>query len=158
MLSIIKALFGIAKDTSAVIGNMKQEKMKTQGRVNRILNEIEFNMRLILEHYMEKGVDSKIVIEKLKIKHLAKAIDDGFQFENIKKGKIDVKMIGAVGFFKHYVGYDCETLLKRIRFHVEQIKLLPELYKKTGKIDVKTRLENLGKRYLLFTRFLQSKE
>jgi hypothetical protein len=158
MLSTIKALFGIAKDSSAIIGNMKEEKMKTKGRVNRILNEIEFNMKLVLEHYMKKGVDSKIVIEKLRIKHLAKAIDDGFEFENIKRGRIDVNMIGDVGFFKHYVGYDCETLLKRIRFHIEQIKLLPQLYEKTNKIDIKARLENLGKRYILFTKFLQSKQ
>jgi len=137
---------------------MKEEKMKTKGRINRILNEIEFNMKLVLEHYMKKEVDSKVVIEKLRIKHLAKAIDDGFEFENIKRGRIDVNMIGDVGFFKHYVGYDCETLLKRIRFHIEQIKLLPELYEKTNKIDIKTRLENLGKRYILFTKFLQSKQ
>jgi hypothetical protein len=156
MLGIIKSLFGFVKETTSLIAYVKEKRVKTRGIKNRILNEIEFNMKLILEHYIKKGVDSEKIIGKLKIENLAKAIDEGVDFENIKKGKIDEKMIGDVGFFKHYVGYDCETLLKRIRFHIEQIKLLPELYEKTNKIDVKARLENLGKRYLLFTKFLQS--
>ncbi|ODS36449.1 MAG: hypothetical protein A7316_10035 [Candidatus Altiarchaeales archaeon WOR_SM1_86-2] len=159
-LSIIKDLFGPAKDIRDIINDINKERILARGIKNRVLNEIEFNTELILVHYLKKGADVEKIIEKLKIENLSKAIDDGFDFKKIKRGKIDKNMIVGIGFFKDYVGYDCEAILKKIRFHIEQIKLLPELYdlKKTDKIDVKRRLENLGKRYILFTKFLKSKQ
>ena len=68
-------------------------------------------------------------------------------------------MVKDVKFLKHYVGMDCESLLKKVRSHIEQIKLLPELYNlsKTDKVNVHIRLLNLGKRYILFSKFLKAK-
>jgi hypothetical protein len=85
-------------------------------------------------------------------------MDDGFDFSKMKKGVISPELIGENQFLKKYVGYNCEALLRKIRHHIEQIKLLPELYdlKKENKINLKSRLENLGKRYILFSKFLKS--
>lgn len=159
MVEIIKDLFGIAKDSRGIVKDVQDEKSKARGIKNRILTEVEFNMDLILEHYLEKNVAEEKIIEKLKTEQLAKAIDDGFDFKKMKKGNVTATLIGENQFLKKYIGYDCEALLRKIRHHIEQIKLLPELYdlKEDKKINLKTRLENLGKRYILFTKFLKSK-
>jgi hypothetical protein len=126
---------------------------------NKILSEVEFNMDLILDHYLDKNAPEEKVIEKLRLEQVAKAMDEGFDFKKLRKGTITTEMIGDNPFLKKYVGYDCESLLRKIRHHIEQIKLLPELYnlKEDNKINVKTRLENLGKRYLLFIKFITTK-
>lgn len=159
MIEFIKDLFGIAKDSRGIVKDVQDEKSRARGVKNKILSEVEFNMDLILDHYLDKNVPEEKVIEKLRTEQLIKAMDDGFDFKKIKKGLITEAMIGDNPFFKKYVGYDCEAILRKIRHHIEQIKLLPELYnlKEDKTINVKTRLENLGKRYILFTKFLTSK-
>lgn len=158
MIEFIKDLFGFAKDSRGLVKDVQDEKSKARGVKNRILTEIEFNIDLIFDHYLEKEVPVEKVIEKLKVEQLAKAIDEGFDFKKMKKGKIDLEMTGDNHFLKKYIGYDCEAFLRKIRHHIEQIKLLPELYNLTDekKVNAKQRLENLGKRYILFTRYLKT--
>lgn len=158
MIDFIKDIFGFAKDSRGLVKDVQDEKSKARGIKNRILGEVEFNMDLIFDHYLDKNVPVEKVIEKLKVEQLAKAIDDGFDFKKMKKGKIDLEMTGDNPFLKKYTGYDCEALLRKIRHHIEQVKLLPELYNlhDEKKVNAGQRLENLGKRYILFTRFLKS--
>jgi hypothetical protein len=157
MIEFIKELFGFAQSTRGLVKEVHDEKSKARGTKNRVLTEIEFNMDLIFDHYLEKEVSVDKVIEKLKIEQLAKAIDEGFDFNKMKKGRIDIEITGDNPFLKKYIGYDCEALLRKIRHHIEQAKLLPELYNLSEEksVNVKQRLENLGKRYILFTRFLK---
>ena len=159
IISIIKEIFGVASNTKTVIESVEDRKKKRRGVVNKILAETEFNMKLILDHCLKKGVDEKIIIEKLRNVQLSKALDDGFDFSTIKKGKVTAAMVKDVKFLKHYIGMDCEELLKKIRGHIEQVKLLPELYdlSKTDKVNARIRLLNLGKRYILFSKFLKAK-
>ena len=158
MLELITDLFGIAKNSRGIVKDLQNLKSKARGIKNLILSEAEFNMDLILDHYFDKNVPEEIIIEKLRKEQLSKALEEGFDFTKVKKGKITAKSTGDNPFLKKYIGYDCEALLRKIHHHIEQIKLLPELYnlKEDNKINVKTRLENLGKRYILFTKFLQS--
>ncbi len=67
-------------------------------------------------------------------------------------------MVEDTPSLKSRIGLHCDGLLKRILIRIEQIKLLPERYdiEKTERIDVRRRLENLGRRYILFARFLKS--
>jgi hypothetical protein len=157
MIEFIKELFGFAQSTRGLVKEVHDEKSKARGTKNRVLTEIEFNMDLIFDHYLEKEVSVDKVIEKLKIEQLAKAIDEGFDFNKMKKGRIDIEITGDNPFLKKYIGYDCEALLRKIRHHIEQAKLLPELYNlsEEKKVNVKQRIENLGKRYILFTKFLK---
>jgi hypothetical protein len=159
MLEFVTNLFGIAKDTRGVVKEVQDQKSKARGVKNKILAEVEFNMDLILDHYLDKNAPEEKVIEKLRLEQLTKAMEEGFDFGKVKKGKITRELTGDNPFLNKYIGYDCEALLRKIRHHIEQIKLLPELYdlKADKKINVKSRLENLGKRYLLFVRFLTAK-
>ena len=156
MSSIIQDLFGAAKDTKSILGVIGEEKRKTRGTRNAILSEVEFNMTLIFDHLLAHNADPEKIIRMLKIEHLANAIDTGFDFTKIKRGRIGVRVVAGVGFLKHFVGSDCEELLKNIRFHIEQLKILPDLYrlKKNRRIRIKRRIKNLGTRYMLFTKFL----
>lgn len=155
---MIKDLFGIAKDTKSLLKDIGAARQKTKGTVNKILAETEFNMDLILTHYHRNNIPAEKIISRLRIEHLAKALDEGFDFTKIRKGKITPEMIKQAGALKTYAGHDCEMLLKKIRKHIEAIQLLPELYdlETETQVNIKTRLENLGKRYLLFVKFLES--
>jgi hypothetical protein len=54
MLDFVKDLFGIAKDTRSVVQDVQDHKSKARGVKNKILAEVEFNMDLILDHYLDK--------------------------------------------------------------------------------------------------------
>jgi len=157
MLNIIKDLFGMGKDSESIIRVLIEARKKTKGVKYQVLSEVQFNTSLILDHYLTRKADAGKVIGHLKTEHLSKAFDEGFDFRRIKKGRVTEKMIVNTPFLKSYTGLDCEGILKRILFHIEQIKLLPELYdiEKTDRVDIRRRMENLGKRYVLFARFLK---
>jgi len=158
MLNIIKDLFGIGKDSESIIRVLVAARKKTKGVKYQVLSEVQFNTSLILDHYLARKADAGKVIGHLKTGHLSRAFDEGFDFRRIKKGRVTEKMVVNTPFLKSYTGLDCEGLLRRILFHIEQLKLLPELYdiEKTDRVDIRRRLENLGRRYILFARFLKS--
>jgi hypothetical protein len=157
-MGLIGDIFGIGKDSGSLLRDLAEIRKKTRGNRNRLLSEIEFNAALILDHYLRRGVDETKVIEKLKLENLARLLDEGFDFEKIRKGRIDGNMLKDLSVLRHYAGLDLEGLLKKIRFHIEQMKLLPELYdiRTTDKVNVRLRLENLGRRYVLLVRFLKT--
>ncbi len=158
MLNIIKDLFGIGKDSESIIRVLIEARKKTKGVKYQILSEAQFNTSLILDHYLARKADAKKIVGLLRTERLSRAFDEGFDFRRIKKGTVTEKMIIKTPFLKSYTDLDCEGILKRILFHIEQLKLLPELYdiEKTDRVDIRRRLENLGKRYVLFARFLRS--
>jgi len=157
-MGLIRDIFGIGKDSGSLLRDLAQIRRKTRGDRNRLLSEIEFNAALVLDHYLQKGADEKKVIEKLKLESLAKLIDEGFDFDKIRRGRVDGQMVKDLAVLRQYAGLDLEGLLNKIRFHVEQLKLLPELYdiRTTDKVNVRLRLENLGRRYILLVRFLKT--
>jgi hypothetical protein len=157
-MGLIRDIFGIGKDSGSLLRDLADIRKKTRGDRNRLLSEIEFNAALVLDHYLQRGADEKIIIEKLKLESLARLIDEGYEFSTVRKGAVEEAMVKDVPVLRHYAGLDLEGFLKRIRFHIEQMKLLPDLYdiKKTDKVNVRLRLENLGRRYVLLVRFLKT--
>ncbi len=157
-MGLIRDIFGIGKDSGSLLRDLADIRKKTRGDRNRLLSEIEFNAALVLEHYLQKGADEKKIIEKLKLENLARLIDEGFDFSTVRKGSVEDSMVKDVPALRHYAGLDLERFLKRIRFHIEQLKLLPDLYdiRKTDKVNVRLRLENLSRRYVLLIQFLKN--
>ncbi len=157
-MGLLRDILGIGKDSGSLLRDLADIRKKTRGDRNRLLSEIEFNAALVLDHYLQKGADEKKVIEKLKLEHLERTIDEGFDFSEIRKGTVGETMVKDAPVIRHYAGLDLERFLKRIRFHIVQLKLLPDLYdiKQTDKVNVRQRLENLGRRYVLLIRFLKS--
>ena len=59
MLEFIKDLFGFAKDSQGLVKVVQDEKSKARGTKNRILTEIEFNIDLIFDHYLEREIPAE---------------------------------------------------------------------------------------------------
>ncbi|MBK7551723.1 MAG: hypothetical protein IPI61_08710 [Syntrophaceae bacterium] len=157
-MGLLRDILGIGKDGGSLLRDLAAIRKKTRGDRNRLLSEIEFNAALVLDHYLQKGADEKKVIEKLRLETLARLIDEGFDFSAIRKGVVEETMVKDIPVLRRYAGLDLERLLKRIRFHIEQLKLLPDLYdiRTTDRVNARLRLENLGRRYVLLIRFLKA--
>ncbi len=157
-MGLLRDIFGIGKDSGSLLRDLAAIRKKTRGERNRLLSEIEFNAALVLDHYLQKGADEKKIIEKLKIENLARLIDEGFDFSAVRKGAVEESMVRDMPVLRQYAGLDLERFLKRIRFHIEQLKLLPDLYdiRKADRVNVRQRLDNLGRRYVLLIRFLKT--
>jgi len=157
-MGLLRDIFGIGRDTGGLLRDLADIRKKTRGERNRLLSEIEFNAALVLDHYLQKGADEKKVIAKLKLENLSRLLDEGFDFSTIRKGSVEDAMVRDVPVLRHYKGLDLERFLKRIRFQIEQLKLLPDLYdiRQTDRVNVRLRLENLGRRYILLIRFLKT--
>lgn len=157
-MGLIRDIFGIGKDGGSLLRDLAEIRKKTRGDRNRLLSEIEFNAALVLEHGLKREADAAKVIARLRVENLARLIDEGFDFSTIRKGTVDASLVKDAPMLRHYAGLDLESFLKRIRFQIEQLKLLPDLYdiRKTDKVNVRLRLENLGRRYVLLIRFLKT--
>jgi len=157
-MGLLRDIFGIGKDSGSLLRDLAAIRKKTRGERNRLLSEIEFNAALVLDHYLQKGADEQKVIERLKTDSLVRLIDEGFDFSAIQKGTVEESQVKDMPVLRHYAGLDLERFLKRIRFHIEQLKLLPDLYdiRKADKVNVRQRLDNLGRRYVLLIRFLKT--
>ena len=158
IITVINALFRTGESISTIIGIIEKNRQQAEATKDQILYETWINMSLIFDDYLKEGAITKKIVNKLKIEDLASAIREGYNFRNIKKSRITKTMTGGVKFFEPYVRYDCKDLLMNIRFHIDKLKLLYSVQKPKNikKIDVRKRLINLGKRYLLFTKLLAS--
>jgi hypothetical protein len=158
IITVINALFRTGESISNIIGIIEENRQQAEATKDQILYETWINMSLIFDDYLKEGAITKKIVNKLKIEDLASAIREGYNFKNIKKNRITKTMTGGVKFFEPYVRYDCKDLLMNIRFHIDKLKLLYSVQKPKNikKIDVRKRLINLGKRYLLFTKLLAS--
>ena len=157
-MGLLRDILGIGRDSGGLLRDLAAIRKKTRGERNRLLSEIEFNAALVLDHYLQKGADEKKVIERLKIDSLVRLIEEGFDFSAIRKGAVEESLVRDMPVLRHYAGLDLERFLKRIRFHIEQLKLLPDLYdiQKADRVNVRQRLDNLGRRYVLLIRFLKT--
>ncbi|MCS6916139.1 MAG: hypothetical protein RMK52_09450 [Chitinophagales bacterium] len=159
MASVFKDILELTRDWRRMLQQAQTDRNKKRGVRNVLLTETEFNTDLILEHYLGQGVAAEKIIEKLRMEHLGKALESGFDFSELKKGRISERHCGDHPMLKKYIGYDAEALMRKIYHHLGQLKLLPELYdlKDEKKVNVRLRLENLGRRYLLLLRFLSDR-
>ncbi|MEZ5045031.1 MAG: hypothetical protein R2828_34360 [Saprospiraceae bacterium] len=126
---------------------------------NLLYNEISFNIDLIFKHYLTRRIPEEIVIDKLKIEEIKKSFEAGFNFNLLKEGTITESIYQEIKSYKHYIGYNCEELITKILNVSIQLKLIPELYDDihvNSKINIKKRIENLGTRYLILIRFINS--
>lgn len=156
--STLSTLFGWASDLSGLRKDYRSLVKGTKGHKRMVLIELQQNMDLMLDHYQKKGGQLKKIIPILKTEALKEAMEQGFDFSKIKRGKIKQVHLPKSSYYKKYLGSDLENLFERSLNTIEglrvMLKLDPQL--ENPKYRPSVRIRNLIKLQLLIIRFIKA--
>jgi hypothetical protein len=141
-MSVLNEIFGSGFD----IYKFLTQKSKANNISKRLLfRELKNNIER-LEHRNKKGVDRKILIEKLENESVLKAIQDGYDFNKLApKCAVDDSLIDAFRKAKRYKGWNAEQVVLSIDEKTTSLKDLVAMfpYFKESNLNLTARLNNL---------------
>ena len=143
-----------------IFSKFTDKKRKAKGMKYKILDEIQSNVRILRNHYIEKGFPVEKVIQALEVASLNSAFVNGYNFNEITKKKISGKYIEQSRFLERYIEMSLEEYFKTIKNNIVDLKLSLtnyDDYVKRGKVRFGVRLKNLVKKYQLLHNLLNDK-
>jgi hypothetical protein len=157
-LTILQSGFGSIKDIVESLTKLKNLKSEKSGIKNMLLVELELNISLMLNDYLENNLDEKTTVEQLKVTAIQHAFDKDFEFSKIKKGKIKPNSLPKDEYYLKFSQDDAEKLFRKIHIKINELKRSVELYDTFSekKMRLNVRLKNLLKLLLVTAKFVSS--
>lgn len=152
IITTATSIAGILASLKELLSSFTGKKQKAKGLKYKILTEIQFNIKLLTEHYVKNGLPVDKIIKQLQTNSLKEAFESGYNFKEITTKKISPKHINESKFLERYSGMSVEKYLDTIKSNIEQLKLCLDNYdfsKKDNPIRFNVRLKNLVKKYQL---------
>ena len=137
------------------------QKSRTSNITKRlILREIRDNLKL-LSHTSKDGVNHLGIIKELSNQAFTRAFEEGFNFKNLKKGKLPTSVVTNLNQKRaeKYIGWDTEQLIMSIEGKINELKKLPRIYKhiNTAPLNLNLRLSNLFLQLRLLALFIKGR-
>ena len=147
-LSGLSSAASVAKTIQSLIKN-------TRGVKRSLLLELQKNLNLL---YLFLGDESKVstIVNKLDVRVYEAAVKTNFDFNDIKKGKLNPRVTGNLKQLQPYVGWTTEQLFENIYLKIHQLKSINEIDPANSKFRVGVRLKNLHKMMLLLIKHVKS--
>jgi hypothetical protein len=127
----------------------------TRGTERSILLELRKNMDL-LYLFLDDESKYKTVINKLDTRVYAAASERGFDFNVIKKGKVNARLLNDIKQLKPYAGWTTEELFDNIYLRINQLKNIVEIAPDDKNFRLSVRLKNLHKMMVLLVKHVRS--
>lgn len=127
----------------------------TRGTKRAILLELRKNMDL-LYLFLDDETKYRTIIRKLDMDVYARASADGFDFNSIKKTKVNSKVTNGVRQLKPYIGGTTEDLFDNIYLRIHQLKNIIDVDPENKKFRLNVRLKNLHKMMVLLIKHVKS--
>lgn len=123
---IVKEIPSLLKDLGKLIKNNRRTK-------DLLLRELKLNIKSFETAFKSKANYDKLA-ELLSNDKIKEARNESFNFNNIKKGKIELKHVRDERN-KRYIGKTCEWLFKNIDEKIEELKRLKKYHSTLENID-----------------------
>lgn len=125
-----------------------------------LLREIRDNLKL-LSHASRDGVNHLGIINELSNYASTRAFEGGFKFKNLRKGTLTTSVVAKLTQKRgeKYIGWDTEQLVMSIEGKINELKKLPNIYKKidTAPLNLNLRLSNLFFQLRLLALFIKER-
>lgn len=154
MGSIANFFSGLSSAASAakIIQSLLKD---TRGTQRSILLELRKNMDL-LYLFLDDESKYRTVINKLDMRVYTAASESGFDFNSIKKGKVNARLLNNVKQLKPYTGWTTEALFDNIYLRIHQLKNIIEIAPDSKNFRLNVRLKNLHKMMVLLIKHVKS--
>lgn len=141
-MSIVNEVFGSGLELYSFL--TKKSKVKNVLK-SLLIRELRNNLKR-LEHRNNKGVNRRVIIDKLQNVVIIKAIEEGFDFNNLaKKQMVDNAIVKHFKSAGRYVGWDAEKVMYSIDEKIVSLKETIEFYDDldNAPINITSRMNNL---------------
>lgn len=157
-IDIIVKIFGSINSLLDSVSKAKDLKVGKAGHKNLVLAELELNISLLVHDYLENGTSEQKIIHNLDCSHIEKAMQDNFDFSEVKKGKLKKSLLHDEQIQK-YEGYTTEQLFRKIYVKINELKRVETLYpiQNSSKLRMGVRLKNLLKLLMVTASFVTQK-
>lgn len=165
-IDVIVKIFGSVNALLDAVTKSKDLRQGKSGLKNLVLAELELNISLLVDEYLTHNVSEEEIIRGLGHQHIAKAMEDNFDFAEIRRGK--VKPLVSAGadtkagadYLTKLEGLTAEQLFRKIYVKISELKRVETLYKNedTSKLRLGVRLKNLLKLLMVTAKFIGEKK
>lgn len=151
----LSAFFSGLSSAASVAKTIQSLIKNTRGVKRSLLLELQKNLNLL---YLFLGDESKVstIVNKLDVCVYEAAVKTNFDFNDIKKGKLNPRVTGNLKQLQPYVGWTTEQLFENIYLKIHQLKSINEIDPANSKFRVGVRLKNLHKMMLLLIKHVKS--
>jgi hypothetical protein len=116
--SIAGALGALVK----VLADLKPLLKRSRGTKRSLLLELQMNLRTI-QVFLEGEVRAEDAVRKLETRVLKKALESGFDFASLKKGKVTPASLAGNRRAYHLAGWTTEQVLRHLYFKVHELEV-----------------------------------
>lgn len=143
---------------TAVLPELTKKSRSTNIHKRLIIRELRNNL-MVFRVAAKSHLSSDEIVLRLENNAIKNALNDNFNFNKLKRGKIPAKIIYNDRNNK-YMNWDCELLVDKIDEKIEELKLMLEINKSLENLDkgnVSLMLSNLFYRMKLLADFIRLK-
>lgn len=115
-----------------------------RGLKRTVAIELKENIELI-RLFVENGVEPQELIPKINEKAFRHALAEGFNFNSLKRSKIDPKSTKNIAQLKKYHGWDTQRVFENVYQKVATIKNVAAIKNSEKPVRIDIRLNNLFK-------------
>jgi hypothetical protein len=141
--------------TASVINALNTLIKGTKGTRRALLLELQSNIRLIML-YADGGAPIDKVIKKLDVSQCKAALESNFNFNSLKRGRVQRAVTQGTPQYKAYAGWTTERLFSNIYLKVRDLQNIVEIDPGNKRFRKNVRLLNVLKLMLLLLRHLRS--
>lgn len=127
----------------------------TRGWKRKLQLELLSNIELIFS-YLRYDLPVDHVIANLQIENVKSALESGFNFKSLKKGKVTEDVAGDQAQYQQYVGWSTERLFSNIYVKIKDLQTIVGMDPENEKIRKGVRLVNILKLMLLLMKHINA--
>ena len=127
----------------------------TKGWRRKLQLELLSNIELIFS-YAKYDLPVDDVIANLQTRNMKSALESGFNFDSLKRGKITDDTAGDQPQYQQYVGWSTEKLFSNIYVKIQDLQTIVEMDPHNEKIRKGVRLVNILKLMLLLMKHINA--
>jgi hypothetical protein len=125
----------------------------TRGWRQKLQLELLSNIELIFS-YVRYDLPVADVIAKLQTAHMKAALESGFNFNTLERGRVTERITGKQPQYQQYVGWTTERLFSNIYVKIRDLQTIVEMAPRNERIRPGVRLINILKLMLLLVKHI----
>lgn len=138
---------------AAVVQTLHALIKSSRGRKRMLLLELQHNLGVI-DMYVTGRSPLNSVIGKLDIQYLKAALESDFDFNKLKRGRVNKRAAGDVAQYKGYVGWTTERLFSSIYLKISLLQQIIAIDPHSSQYRPSVRLLNIRKLIVLLIRHI----
>ncbi len=127
----------------------------SRGWKRKLQLELLGNIELIFS-YLKFDLPIDDVIANLQTEHMKDALESGFNFRSLKKGKLTEDVAGDQAQYQQYIGWSTGRLFENICVKIRDLQTIVRIDPNNRKIRKRVRLINILKLMLLLMKHIHS--